>query len=979
MSSRPIAILQLAALYAAIGALSLYVAIPPGYTVPLFIPAGLALTALLLWGRSLWPGVLLGSLGMQVMANLHAVGSQPDPFVLMLVPLSATLQALAGTWLARRWAGWPNQMDAPRPVLIMMALVIPLSCLIGSGISVSLLALRGIIPVGEGLFNGWTWWLGDSMGCILMLPLMLALFGKPRAEWRRRRKALVLPMLLMLLTMSGLCVLIHRWENDRVQAQFNRDAGQIEHLLRKRLEMQLDAVQALQQLQGVSPAGGVEQWRRYAAPWLARFPGTQSLGWAQVVEQHERQRFEAGLPDGRRLMDSDAKGRMQLSPLRRTYLAIRFIEPLENNARALGLDLGSVPSLAATVRASIAAGAPMASPAIHLVQETAQQKGVAVYLPVFAAASEGRERALRGVIASVFRMDDLMQSALQNQARADIEVCLVDRDGAPGLRRLSGPVHCGQPGWLSGRPGLEAPLEFAGRHWQLRLRASSVYIHGLRSWLEWITFIVGVVMCGVFGGFMLIMTGHTRRVENIVGERTGELAEANRQLKEQLDATRKAEASVNYLAMHDSLTGLPNRACWLTLAAQAMEEAARREQKLAVLFLDLDEFKNVNDSLGHSVGDQLLISVAGRLRRPVPPGATLARLGGDEFVVLLPYSAREQIESLGHRLLALFHRPVMVDQHELRTTASIGVALYPDDGRDAEQLLRHADLAMYAAKAAGRDTLRYFAARMNEQAVERLTLERDLRRALQDDISQFFLHFQPQVDAQNGRIVGCEALVRWRHPQRGLMMPGDFIELAERTGLIVPLGKQVLNLACLQYEAWARRGQPLPVSVNLSLLQMERSDLAGHVRHLLTLYQVPPGGLELELTESAVMNDSEESLQRFQSLKEMGCRFAVDDFGTGHSSLARLQRYPIDRLKIDRAFVQKLPGHDGDEAVVRATLSLARDLGMEVVAEGVETQEQLEALLKMGCQLMQGYWFAKPMSAEELDVLRASNTFVLAR
>jgi len=961
------AILRLAVIYALIGVPSLYGAIPPGYTVPVFPAAGIALMSLLLWGGRLWPGVMLGSLLVQLVASWQSGVQGWGYLALLVVPLAASLQALAGRWLISRWLGWPNRLDRADSVIRLMVLIIPLSCLISSNISVPVLVALKVLPASDIMFNIWNWWLGDTFGCLIMLPLMLAWFGRPRSEWRARSPALVWPMLLTALTMGGFAVMIHHWEELRIQSQFKRDAGQIEQVIKKRLDMQLDVMLALQQLQSRSPALTAAQWQELTAPWLARLPGTQSLGWCPLVSDAERADFERKALDQHSILARDRQGQTSPSPQRPSYLPVRFIEPAASNQPAVGLDIQSAPELASTLRRSLQTGQTEASPAIRLVQDPARQKAVALYQAMYTTTDDGKPPVLRGVISSLFRMNDIISSTLQHGVRHDIEVCLVDRDGAPGFHRLSGPPNCGKEGWFGQRPHLLSQFTFAGRNWSLRLRASEDYMQGLRSWLEWVTFVVGLVMSGLFGGFLLISTGYTRRMEDEVQQRTAELADTNLQLQIQLDATRKAEAHVTYLALHDSLTGLPNRACWLTMASQAMAASDHDRQQLAMLFLDMDEFKTVNDSLGHPVGDQLLVAIARRLQQPLPADAMLARLGGDEFVILLPYRQQAELDALGEQLLVLFDQAVLVEQHELRCTVSIGVALFPQDGQDPDTLLRRADMAMYAAKEGGRNALRYYAPEMNIQAQERLTLERDLRRALQDDPEQLVLYYQPQVDTASGACIGCEALVRWQHPQRGLMLPGEFISLAERSGLIIELGRWVLAAACAEQARWVASGLQLPVSVNLSPLQLERSDLRPYVQGLLQRYQVPLGALELELTEGALMNEDLHYRAAFNDLVQLGCRFALDDFGTGYSSLSRLRRFPISRLKIDRGFVCNLPGNTDDEAVVRATLSMARDMGMEVVAEGVETQAQHDCLQAMGCTVMQGYWLARPMPAADFQ------------
>jgi diguanylate cyclase (GGDEF)-like protein len=383
-----------------------------------------------------------------------------------------------------------------------------------------------------------------------------------------------------------------------------------------------------------------------------------------------------------------------------------------------------------------------------------------------------------------------------------------------------------------------------------------------------------------------------------------------------------------------------------------------------VLFLDMDEFKTVNDSLGHPVGDQLLVSIARRLQQPLPPEAMLARLGGDEFVILLPIpSSRSWMRWENSCWPCLTRRAG--GAHELRCTVSIGVALFPQDGQDPDTLLRHADMAMYAAKEAGRDTLRYYTPEMNVLAMERLTLERDLRRALQDDPAQLVLYYQPQLmpPAALCRLRGAGALAAsgaWPDVA-GRIHPAGRAQRADCRAGALGAGRGLRRAGPLERCRHAAAGIGQSVA-HPAGAQRSAALCAG----LLQRHGLMKGALELELTEGALMKEDDHHLQAFNGLVALGCRFALDDFGTGYSSLSRLRRFPISRLKIDRGFVRTLPGNTDDEAVVRATLSMARDMGMDVVAEGVETQAQSDCLQQLGCKVMQGYWFARPMPADQL-------------
>jgi diguanylate cyclase (GGDEF)-like protein len=437
---------------------------------------------------------------------------------------------------------------------------------------------------------------------------------------------------------------------------------------------------------------------------------------------------------------------------------------------------------------------------------------------------------------------------------------------------------------------------------------------------------------------------------------------------------KKAEHQMEYLAHHDILTGLPNRVLVQDRFVHVKSQAERDGLKLALFFLDLDGFKTINDSLGHGVGDALLRQIAERLRSCVRESDTICRLGGDEFLVLLSnVSSADDTVPVLLKLLESLREPVYVDGRELSTSVSIGAAIYPDDGRDFDTLLKKADMAMYRAKDAGRNTYRYFNEQMNDEAVEQLALRSDLRHALER--SEFVLHYQPQIDLTTGRVLGAEALVRWNHPVQGLVPPGRFIPAAEESGLIIPLGAWVMQEACRQTAAWRRAGlPPLVMAVNLSAVQFRRGDVEQTVTSVLEMAGLPPQALELELTESILIHESENVLATVRRLKQQGVRFSIDDFGTGYSSLSYLKRFEIDKLKIDRSFVRDLAVDADDAAIVRAIIQMARSLGLSTIAEGVETDEMLSRLRAFGCDEAQGYYFARPMPAQEFEhYLREQN------
>ncbi|MEW6037321.1 MAG: PAS domain S-box protein [Pseudomonadota bacterium] len=428
---------------------------------------------------------------------------------------------------------------------------------------------------------------------------------------------------------------------------------------------------------------------------------------------------------------------------------------------------------------------------------------------------------------------------------------------------------------------------------------------------------------------------------------------------------KQAQAEIRYLSYHDDLTGLPNRAFFQVRLEQLIEAAKRDRSRIAVLVLDLDHFKTINDSLGHSVGDQLLRQVAQRLKVCADLGDTVARQGGDEFIIALVNCDATRAAHVADAIVAGVAEPYVIGSQTLAVTPSLGVSLYPDDGADAEILIKSADVAMYHAKSMGRNTYQFFSAEMSAVAAERLALGNALRYAMSN--GEFRLHYQPQIEVSSRRLVGLEALIRWRHPEMGWVPPLRFIPVAEETGFISQIGRWVLEEACRQQREWQAGGLSIvPVAVNLSPLQMQKGDFPEQLEALLSSSGLAPDFLELELTETAVMREAGRMVEMLRKLKERGTRFSIDDFGTGYSSLGRLHRFPVDKLKIDQSFIRDVTIMEDHATITRAIIALAKQLHLKVLAEGVETAEQLEFLEEAGCDEVQGYYFSRPVPADEV-------------
>lgn len=471
---------------------------------------------------------------------------------------------------------------------------------------------------------------------------------------------------------------------------------------------------------------------------------------------------------------------------------------------------------------------------------------------------------------------------------------------------------------------------------------------------EWLAILVIVVTLAILT-IALLTAMLDARLESRTAKLAQSLAQANQELKQ--------------MVLHDHLTKLPNRTLLEDRLSQAIHKAARNDGHFALMFIDLDGFKTVNDSLGHHVGDVLLMEISERLSSAVRAQDTVARLGGDEFVILADLTSPEDAISVAAKLLDSIAQSVWVDNNELRVSASIGIAIYPEDGKDRHELMVNADAAMYFTKRSGRNGYNFFEPSMNTNAHNQLQLLQDLRQAIER--REFRLYYQPKFSAFDGSVLGAEALLRWHHPVKGLIGPDIFIDIAERSGLILPIGEWVLDEACRQMKLWFDQGRiDWKMAVNLSALQFSHSDLSEVVRMTLERYDLPAGCLTLEITESTAMQDTEASMAILNRISALGVDISIDDFGTGYSSLLYLKRLPANELKIDRGFIRDLSHGTEDAAIVSAIVALGRSLNLRIVAEGVETSSQKQFLSAVGCDVLQGFLMGEPVSAEEFMALR---------
>ncbi|WP_129600809.1 sensor domain-containing protein [Anaerophilus nitritogenes] len=435
------------------------------------------------------------------------------------------------------------------------------------------------------------------------------------------------------------------------------------------------------------------------------------------------------------------------------------------------------------------------------------------------------------------------------------------------------------------------------------------------------------------------------------------------------------EEYIKYQANYDALTDLPNRYLLKDRIDRGITHVCKKKKILAVFFLDVDRFKRINETLGHYIGDVLIQKIGKRLKECMNEEDTVGRLGGDEFIIILEEEENtKQIMKKAQKILKIFDEPFLLDGYTTYITASMGISIYPSDGKDADHLIKNAETAMYRAKAKGKNGYQLYTAKMNQKALEKLTIENDMHKALER--KEFVLYYQPQVEATTGRIIGVEALIRWNHPQKGMIPPGEFISLAEETGFIVPLGEWVIYEACRQGRLWEEKGlKGIQISVNLSPLQFQQKNIIEKIKSILEKTGMKAENLEIEITESGAMINPDFTIELLKEMKKMNIKVAIDDFGTGYSSLSYFTKFPIDKMKIDQSFIRNICSDDRNRAIVLAIINIAKSLGLSCIAEGVETQDELDLLIEYECEQIQGYFFSRPISPTSFEELYENPNF----
>ena len=1056
------------------GRLGMLLALPPGYASPLFLPAGIALATVVSLGWRTLPGLVAGSLLLSV-AVTYPGGpsfSATNVAAALIAAAAAVGQAWVGALLFRRRID--PAIGAAADVLRFLLLA-PAISLISCSVSLSGLWLLGAMGSDAIAANWLTWWLGDSFGILLGAPLCWVIFGRPRALWWRRRVVLVWPLVLA----SGAFIAIYEqavsWERTQQLLGFRLRSQQVGDYLQAQFSEHERFVNAMAKaLNGSERMLSAHDFRNVARSYLDQRPELQAALWLQRVPHEERLAFEhmartRSTPD---FMLHDLVTAPIKTPAgqRDQYFPVLYMEPLADT-RVPGADFLSEAARAAALERTLHTRRPAATALVGLFKHA--RRGI-----VLMQAVDQRDAgaAPQGALCLVIDIDSYLAQAI---AKVNGDALSTEFDDVTGgtstaMHRRGSSISSG------GGADYVKLLNFGGRVYRLHLAPSAAYLQRQRSWQSWTVLTCGLLLTGLLGALMLLISGERAKIWAQVREGTTKLREREARLEailssaadailtiaadgavvsanaaaarlfgyprealpgmalarllmltgednatallarlaasdaperelegrssdddaiplsisvscvalpdellyvcilHDLSEQRRAQESIYRLAHHDALTGLENRFSLNLRLEQTLARAAREGELAAVLFLDLDHFKKINDSLGHEAGDALLVTVARRLEALTRDVDTIARLGGDEFIVVLAGDlSPDSVSAVAVRIVETLGAPYQLGAKVAHSGTSVGVAMFPADGADASTLLRHADMAMYAAKANGRANFQFFSASMNSATHERLLLENRLWLALEQ--REFELYLQPQIALADGAVLGAEVLLRWHHPQLGLVEPDRFIPIAEESGLILPLGEWVLEQALQILARWraADLGH-LRLGVNLSARQCHGDALLTLLDRLLANSAVAPRLLELEITETAAMQDPERTRSLLRQLRERGCEVAIDDFGTGYSSLSYLKLFALDRIKIDRSFVKDIETDPNDAVIVAAIIALAHSLGLEVVAEGVETTAQRDFLQAKGCAVAQGYLFARPMPLAQFDAFVRARDSALA-
>ncbi|WP_292565117.1 EAL domain-containing protein [Methylomonas sp.] len=1197
------------------GWLGFMMIIAPIYSSPLWPPAGLGLAALLIWGNSVLPAVFLGALANNLFVTFHTAGQLHANVVIcaVLIAAASTLQALIAKQLSEKWLqpGVPA-LDGPRSILLFFLITGPLANLIGASLGVACLWWFAMAPPPLLAASWLNWWIGNSLGVVIISPLMFCLFAQPRKLWAARRQRVALPLSITWLALTITFMLVYRAENDRIQLDFDSQAKMISRQLVEYAENAVDNSLALRDLYVAAGAINRQQFARFSQSLLARHPELQALEWLPKVLRSELPGFESriqneGFPNFQ-VLERDGNGMLIPVQARDEYFPVTFVEPMQGNQRAFGLDsTASAASRESKLRA-LASGQASASNALTLIQRKDAEPSVLLSIPVFADWTRRSSKDLTGFVSAVILPRRLVETALKDLDLHAFAIQITDT-GTPDERSVlyrksvAHPIKAG-----TGLHPWQQDFWFADRIWRLSIVPDTGFIKEQSSLLPRLTLLSGLGFTSLLSVLLLTISGRTAQIETLIDSRTRDLQKANSELRTAERHVRESEAylrtilnsvpecimlityqgelleinpaglsmlgadnleqvkkfkplnlllpssrqaffaaieavfageslSLNseirnfkgntcwlestavplrddeghitallcmarditerktaderlklaarvfgeahegilitdaagniidvnptfcditgysrdevigkrpsvlksgrqdpafyrdmwraintdlhwqgevwnrkkngelyaellsisalcddqgqiiyfiglfsditqikhqqqmleLMAHYDPLTSLPNRTLFSDRLSQAIARSKRDKLLLAVCFLDLDGFKPINDQLGHGAGDQVLIEVANRIKQSLREEDTVSRHGGDEFALLL--TGLHSVDEIGQTLTRI-HQAIAkvysINGQTVQVGASSGVSVFPLDDADADTLIRHADQAMYQAKLTGKNRFQLFDTSQDQLLLDHQNQLHELEIAFTKQ--QFCLHYQPKINLKTGQVTGAEALIRWQHPDRGMVSPLNFLPAMTGTELEIKLGNWVIEQAWQQLYLWRQRGLKIEISVNISAYHLLWPNFVSHLETILAKYpRIASHYLQLEILESTALDDLSAVNRTIKTCHEaLGIGAALDDFGTGYSSLTHLRHLPVNTVKIDRSFVRDMLDDPDDFAIVESVISLSQAFGNQVVAEGVETQEQGLALLLLNCYVAQGFAIAKPMPAIEI-------------
>ena len=1109
------------------------IAIPVNYASPIWPAAGIALAGLLVYGRAVLPGIWVGAFLTQTYAFLDSstqVGMMQSLVNGAIISLGAVLQAVSGEFLVKRYTYKDPYLIKESSILQFLCYAGPVSCLVSSSIGISTLYWQGVLSLEDYALGWLTWWSGDVIGSILFTVLFLCFFGKPRDLWQTRIYSVALPLLLLLLVITGVFFVAKNQEERRIATLFEERVNLQHNALLNELGRTVDIGQTMKAFFDSGKPVDQPAFQTFTRSLMTVHKNIQAIEWIPRISQQERESFERQSGQGFSIRVLGEQSGTVIAPIKNEYFPIVYIEPAKGNERAFGFDVSSNPIANEAIEIARQQAVAAVTRNIRLVQG-GDQPSVVIYTPVFSQVpmsnkNEESKPALTGLIAVVLIVGNKIEEVRAQFEHLQLTFDITDDEtvlyqGGEAYKPLDRQILHLNKALL---------VEFAGREWQVTYRATPQFFSSVMSWSVWWLILGCLILACLIGSGLLMLTGRALQTENIVKLRTAELedeiAERKRMLArrndqnlllqaivdetpltdvltmivkmseqlfpgslssillldekkerlhlgaapnlpsfynevidgfvigdgvgscgtaaylgervivesiknhafwhdyqeiaEQADLAscwsepvfsskkevigifaiyhrhpyrptqealddienitqlasiaiekKQAEQQIARLAFFDALTGLPNRRLFMDRLEQSITKVINNRHSSALLYLDLDHFKTLNDALGHDTGDELLIQVANRLKTCVRDEDTVARLGGDEFVLLL--GGQEDSNSLFDHALTIAERvqvallaPYHLKGYIHHISSSIGITLL-DKNLPTEktittaELLKQADTAMYHAKQRGRNTISFYNLDMQQRADQRLLLEHDLRSAAIKN--QLCLYYQPQID-EAGQLIGAEALLRWQHPEKGMVAPGDFIPVAEETGLIFLLGEWVLEEACRQLQKWPRL---VHLAVNVSPKEFHQAKFTAHIKLLLDRYRIAPHRLMLEITESIIIDNIDDSVAKLKILQELGVKISIDDFGTGYSSLTYLKLLPLSQLKIDQSFVRDITTDPSDAVIVEAIISMAKYFGLSVIAEGVETAEQLQFLTERHCEGYQGYYFSRPLVSDDFS------------